>query len=78
MTQAPFDPNDRNNSVDRSLEATLAREEAATNAALEAEAQQQLNNNSSKRIMQRQDQVQNHNLEQLLRTKQSIKLLLQM
>ena len=43
MTQAPFDAdaaNDRNNSVDRSLEATLAREEAATNAALEAEAQQ--------------------------------------
>ena len=34
--------NDRKNaSVDRSLEATLAREEAATNAALEAEAQKQ-------------------------------------
>ena len=28
--------------------------------------------------LQRQDQVQNHNLEQLLRTKRSIKLLLQM
>ena len=33
--------NNRNNSVDRSLEATLAREEAGLNAALEAEAQQQ-------------------------------------
>ena len=45
MTQTPFDAdaaNDRKNaSVDRSLEATLAREEAATNAALEAEAQRQ-------------------------------------
>tara|TARA_R100001509_G_scaffold164650_1_gene143042 strand:+ start:513 stop:1766 length:1254 start_codon:yes stop_codon:yes gene_type:complete len=33
--------NNRNNSVDRSLEATIAREEAGLNAALEAEAQQQ-------------------------------------
>ena len=38
---AEIDNDRKNASVDRSLEATLAREEAATNAALEAEAQQQ-------------------------------------
>ena len=43
MTQTPFNSefaNDRNNSVDRSLEATLAREDAAVEAALANEAQQ--------------------------------------